>query len=344
MQLNVRDIVELQAQRDNPMVSIFVPLTPHQPRQATIALRNLLREAERRLNLEFTPAEVKPLLAGLRDRAASADLTRGRGSVAFFASGEGTRIISLPYDVEPEVVVDETFATRNLVHALQRAQRYLVAVIDEGAMRCFEVVGATAVELDDYALSMIDDLRPGAGWQGPFARKVDELLDARQTDDPLPVILLAPPGMEAAFLKRSLIRRHVIASATGRFEGAATERVRDVALRLVKQHVMEDLREVFRRLAEAHDGHRMARGIHEVWEVAGQGRISLLVVEHSFRFPATLESNGSLVEVGDASSPGVMDDAVDEVVEIALRHDAELRFLPDGDLGEWGRIVAITRW
>ncbi|HZJ51926.1 MAG TPA: hypothetical protein VFF07_14055 [Actinomycetota bacterium] len=36
--------------------------------------------------------------------------------------------------------------------------------------------------------------------------------------------------------------------------------------------------------------------------------------------------------------------ALDEVVETALRHDAELRFVADDQLAEWGRIAAVMRW
>ncbi len=344
MQLNVRDIIELQSQQNNPMVSIFVPLTPHQPRKAAITLRNLIRETERRLNLEFTPKETASLLLDLRDRAGSTDLTRGHGSVAIFASAEGTRVLGLPYEVRPEVVIDESYATRNLVHALQRAPRYLIVVIDEGVMRCFELADEAITELADGALTAPDDPSPGVGWHGLFASGVDELLDGRQAEDLLPIILLAPPTVEAAFLKRSMVRRHVVASSTGRFAGATTDRVGDVALRLVNRDLLEDRRDILRRLAEARDLGSLASGIHAVWEAAHRGRVSLIVVEESLQFPAKLGRNGVLVEVSDATLPGVIDDAVDEVVEIALRHDAELRFVGDGALPEWGRVAAVTRW
>lgn len=344
MSLNVRDIIDLQSQRDNPMVSIFVPLTPHQPRQAEITLRNLIRETERRLELEFAPKETRSLLLGLKDRAGSVDLTRGRGSVALFASCEEARVIGLPYEVEPEVVVDDTYATRNLVHALQRAPRYLIVVVDEGVMRCFEAVGTSVVEIDGCALTVPDDPSPGVAWQGQFALSVDELLDGRQTEDPLPIILLAPRALESAFLKRSTVRRHVVASSAGRFGTSAAERITQVASRLIERRQIEDQRAILDRLIEARDRERLATGIHEVWEATQLGRVALLVVEQGFRFPAKLGRDGALIETGDASLPGVIDDAVDEVVEMALRYDAELRFVPDGDIGEWSRIAATTRW
>lgn len=344
MQLNVRDIIELQSQRANPMVSIFVPLKPHQPRHAEITLRNLMREAERRLNLECAPNEVESLMIDLRDRAGSVDLRRGSGSVALFASAEGSRVIGLPYEVDAEVVVDETYATRNLVHALQRAPRHRVVVIDEGALRCFEAAGGIVEELSDCALRATDDVKPGTSWQGAFADAVDDALGDLQAEDPLPMILLAPPGIDSAFMKRSMVRGSVVASSSGRFGSAPKERVGEVALRLVERHLVEGSRAILRRLVEANDMNRLVSGIHEVWDAAHQGRSSLIVVEQSFRFPAKIGRNGALVEVSDASLPGVIDDAVDEVIETALRHDAELRFVPDDQLAEWGRIAAVARW
>jgi hypothetical protein len=335
MQLNVRDIIELQSQRDNPMVSIFVPLMPSEPRQAQIILRNLIRETERRLDLEFASAETSSLMAGLREQAGSVDLATSNGSVALFASSEEARVVRLPYPVRAEVVVDETFATRNLLHALQRSSRYLVVILDDVQLRCFEMAGSSIREIPDGSLALPEGSHPEKSWQGEFSERVDEILEARLLEDPLPMILLAPDALQRAFLKRSTVRRHVVAAGSGRFEGADVKRIADVVSRLVREHELEDRRATLARLAEARDRNRLATGIHDVWDAARQGRVALVVVEQSYQFPATLGDDGGLIEQADAAFPGAMDDAVDEVLEVALRHDAELRFAPDTDLSEW---------
>jgi hypothetical protein len=70
---------------------------------------------------------------------------------------------------------------------------------------------------------------------------------------------------------------------------------------------------------------------------------SLLAVEDGFRYPAQVRRDGRLRGHDDPTPPGVLDDAVDEAIEVTLRHDGEVRFVAADHLAEWGGIAAVMR-
>lgn len=244
-----------------------------------------------------------------------------------------------------EVVIDDTFATRNLIHALQRMPRCMVVVTDGTALRLFDVVGEGMSEMA-ATLSIPGDLDLGSGarWEGPFAAAADDLLGQCLDRDPMPLFVLAPVPILGSFLKRSAVRAFVIGSHGGDLIKATVDRVRGRVMPLIGERCLEDRRRILQRLIEAREARRIATGIDEVWEVVQTGRAVLVVIEEGFRLPGRIDGGGRLDVVDDPTPPGIVDDVVDEIAELALRHDMELRFTDDGDLTEWGRIAAITRW
>ena len=339
--LNVREVVELQAETGYPLVSIFASQESQDGAQPARRLEHLIEQADRRLALEVTPAEAQAIVGSLHSAAATVAYQDGEGAVALFASAQGARTLQLPYGVDDEVVIDDTFATRNLISALQRVPRYLVAVVAPPIVRLFEVAGERLREVITDA-EVVAGAAEG-GWSGGFARGVDELLDGRLADDPQPLLLLAPDAVIADFTRRSSARHFLIGSVAGDFGGSAPDRIRRVVLPQIAQQRLEADRRVLQRLVDARGLTRLAAGISGVWDVSRYGGVALLVVEESYRYPATVGDDGRLVGQKDPSAPGVLDDAVDELIETTLRHHGEVRFVADGHLSEWGRVAAIPR-
>jgi hypothetical protein len=66
------------------------------------------------------------------------------------------------------VVIDETFATRDLVYALNRLSRYWVLALSEKPTRLFEGVKDTLVEVENQGFPMT---HTGRGWRRASARR-----------------------------------------------------------------------------------------------------------------------------------------------------------------------------
>lgn len=340
LNLNIRDIVDLQSELGYPLVSVFVSVSDDDAVHERAAA--LIGQAEQRLAQELSPNETGEIVDRLTDQALLIDPSWSGGAVALFASPTGGKGFRLPYAVDEEVVIDDTFATRNLIHALQRMPRYLVAALSSTGIRLFTVAGAELVEhaahADLVGLPHTSDTLPDA-----FARAVDEVLELHLAQDPQPLMLLAPEPLLTAFMRVSAVRHYVVGSVAGDFGVSSPGRILRAVMPQIARQRLERERGVLDRLVAARSSARVAAGIHDVWDAAHHGTITLLAVEERYRYPATVQPDGGLAGQHDPTPPGVLDDAVDEVIEIALRHDAEVRFVADDHLAEWGGIAAITR-
>jgi hypothetical protein len=89
----------------------------------------------------------------------------------------------------------------------------------------------------------------------------------------------------------------------------------------------------------------VASTLGEVWRMAHEGRGRLLLVEEDYHTPGKLDETGiHLSVVDDPAAPGVIDDAVDEVIETVLSKQGRVVFTPNGSLEQHQRIALILRY
>ena len=134
------------------------------------------------------------------------DWEHANEGLALFASRDVAAAISLPFRVRARVVVDATFATRDLVFALNRSPRYRVLVLTEKPTRLFDATTNVLTEVTDKPFPMIHK-GPGGATRLPggpgvnrsavrdeshrqFFREVDEALAAVQKEDHLSVVVV----------------------------------------------------------------------------------------------------------------------------------------------------------
>jgi hypothetical protein len=79
--------------------------------------------------------------------------------------------------------------------------------------------------------------------------------------------------------------------------------------------------------------------------MAEEGRGDTLLVEQDFHYPATVDETGLiLTPAEDAAAPGVIDDAVDEVIEDVMMKGGSVVFVDNGALAQHQRIALILRY
>jgi len=74
------------------------------------------------------------------------------------------------------------------------------------------------------------------------------------------------------------------------------------------------------------------------------GRGNLLLVEEDFHYPARLDETGERLEAAeDPAAPGVMEDAVDEIIEAVLSKKGQVVFVDNGRLEAHQSIALVLR-
>jgi hypothetical protein len=353
--MQLSQIIALHQRPIYPSVSLLAGISEEQPELVVPTLRRQLREVDSRLALEFSPSEVQVLRATLDHVISTIDTDHHARSIAVYASPRESMWVALPVSVRDRVVIDETFATRDVVHALLRTRRYRVLALG-ARTQLFEGVGSVLSPVNGRGFP-IEVSEPAAG-DAPRRRErtererrrlraatraVDDALDVHLRVDPRPLFVVGVQPRLAWFEHHSRHRRAISGTAGGapQSAGAAWGLVRPLVDELFVQLAADAQQEV----DEARSARRLATGISEAWQLAREGRGSLVVVEEGYEYPAILGEDRAVVSpAADAAAPDVVDDLVDETIETVLAMGGRAVIVPDGTLATHERICLTLRY
>lgn len=357
------DLRELQAVNEYPSVSILLPTHRTSPdnRQDPIRVKNLVAEAKSRLLSEFSQREMETLFTKLDGLVEGVDYEHLLDGLAIYVNNDVAQAFTLPFTVNERVVVDPTFATRDLVFTLNRTPRYYVLALSEKDTRLFEGFGATVEEIRRGGFPMRHEGAGGATRlpSGPgvntsaqrdeahrdFFRAVDEKFGAFQSEDKLPLVVAGVDRYLAFFRE---VSRHTTDSAgtlQGNYDTSSEHELARLVWPVMEEYLARRRTEALERLDTAVGAQRSSSTIGEVWRMAKEGRGDTLLVEQDYHYPATVDETGMLLSPAkDATAPGVIDDAVDEVIEGVMAKGGSVVFVDDGALAQHQRIALVLRY
>ncbi|MEU6366849.1 chemotaxis protein [Streptomyces sp. NPDC046931] len=361
--LSPSTLAELRRPRPYPAVSVFAPTHRREPDniQDRVRLRNALADAKRQL--ESDPAVTRErrvdVEAQLDQALSEVDLTYTEDGVVIFAAPGEHQVWSLSRTVPERVVLSDTFLTRNLV-AAQAAQRpfWVLAVSADRVTLWNGGAGQVTEErrgafpltrgrenFDAERRQQIGDMPSTFRDEGTrhFLREADTALSRVLRQDPRPLYVTGQPAALSALDEVGTVTKDAVHAP----HGGLAHGTRDTVWRAVQPIIAaEDVRNVDtagRELVAARGRKAYAAGVDEVWQNASEGRIRLLVVEENYRVTVRDDAGDHLVpaESGDLD---VREDIVDEIVERCLDTGAEVRFVPDGTLGDAQGIAGVLRY
>lgn len=333
-------VLVLQSMRSYPSVSVIANTPSGEPVETTQArLQRLCDEAESRLRAEgLMSAEISAALSTLVERVAQVETDR---SIALFASDAHSDLMTLPVEVVERVVVDPTFATRDLVRAVHRTPRHLVLLLSAKQARLF--IGQGRQMVPAHGSKFPVSQAPGRPGQADrFLREVDEALGAylRVTTGPIVIVAAEPTASAFTSVSRNLGR--VAGVVPGHHLHASLDQIAELARPVVERYLRSRQEEAVQLLQTRLGQGRAALGIDAAWLAARWEPVEMLAVDHTYFFPARLSADGDFLEpASDVEHPDVIDDAVDEVIEqVLLRRGWVALVEPDALPG--GERIAVT--
>lgn len=361
--MNRHDIKLLQAIQGYPALSILLPTHRTSPdnRQDPIRVKNLATEAADRLLKEFSKREIQPLLDNLDAIVREIDYRYALDGLAIYVNQDFARKFYLPFPVTERVIIDTTFATRDLVMAMNRSPRYWVLALSEKPTRLFEGAHDTLVEITEHGFPMVHEgpggetaLPGGFGvrksayrdeYSRKFFRQVDAAFAAVAQEDPLPLLLVGVDRHLSFFNEVSSHNALVAGSLLGNYDTSSAHDLGKLLWPLVLEAKEARRQELLQELDTAVSAQRSASTLGEAWMQAQLGRVATLLVEENYHQPARPSESGMLLSlVDEAGGPDVLEDAVDDLVELVLQKGGQVFFFGDGALALHGRVAAILRY
>jgi hypothetical protein len=353
------ELRSLQREAGYPLVTVLVSTAPDLfvGNDHLVRIDGLLAEARTRLLLEFDEREVDERIESLRDLASSLlDQRTGHG-IALLGSDRSCSAYRIATRIDDRVVIDPTFATRDLARSIAMNPSYRLLVLTQDSARLLVGSGERLAEVTNqtFPMKLPPTMVERGKEKGPGDRAKKELHDAsaffRQVSDTLrshtetaelPLIAMVSTSMTGAL--KSQRDLNPIGVLVGNHERAAAARLATLVRPTIDAYLAQTRELAIQRLDHAISARRAAVGINPVWTAAQRETIDTLLVDESFRFPAWTTLGGTkLVRAFTPESPDVIDDAVDEVIEMVQRVDGAVCFVPAGDLGPDKIAAVLTR-
>lgn len=369
--LDAGTVVVLQSMTSYPSVSLLLPTTPGQMTASDRARLHSLREtAARRLReevsgpdgREFSADRILAELDQLCDHAA--DLTLERG-LALFVNDHHAQLVVLPDEVAERIVIDPTFATRDLVRALHRTPRHVVLVLSAHEARLFEDTAGRLAPVEGSKFPMT--ARPAASDpdSGPavspgsaprsgkrtkrrgeapasFLTQVDHALGAYLRLRPAPVAVIAAEPTLSRFCQASTNLDRLAGRIAGHHLTSPLDHIAALVAPHLEAYLASRQGEALELLDRRRGQDRAVLGLDAVWLAARWERPEMLAVEDDFFYPARLSPDGDILQAAeDVEHPDVIDDVVDELIEHVLTRGAWVAIVEPGTIPD-GQRVALT--
>lgn len=361
--MNQKELQHLQAQQDYPSLSILCPTHRTAPDnlQDPIRVKNMVAEATSRLHTELGKREAEPLLERLNALVEEIDWRYTLDGLALFVNRNLAQKFDLPFSVNERVFLDENFATRDLVFALNRSPRYYVLVLSEQPTRLFEATHDRLHELRAGKFPL-EHQGPGGATAMPggpgvqqgayrdeydrqFFRAVDEELSKVLADDPLPIVVTGVTRNLAFWDEISNNKSHCAGTLEGSYDSANHHDLGQKVWPVMQSFMAQNRSRVLDELGAAVGANTFAAGIGEVWQMAQQGRGETLLVEENFHYAGKLDNSGLLLPANnDEADSDFMGDSVDDVIEAVLDKSGRVVFVEDGELQSHEHIALILRY
>ncbi|MHA5052233.1 baeRF3 domain-containing protein [Streptomyces sp. SD15] len=361
--LSPATLSELRRPRPYPAVSVLTPTHRREPDNAQdpVRLRNVVAEAKKQI--ETDPAVTRErrtdLVRQLDLALAEVDLSHAEDGLAIFAAPGEHQVWSLARAVPERVVLSDTFLTRNLVAAQVSERPFWVLSVSADRVTLWNGGAGHVVEdhsggfpltrgvenFDAERQERIGDLPSTFRDEGTrrFLRDADTAMSAVLRESPRPLYITGETAALSCLDEIGTVAKDATHIPHGGLANGTPDAVWQAVRPVVTTEETKNTDAVARELETARGRKSFAAGVDEVWQNASQGRIRLLAVEENYRETVRDDGGDHLVpaESGDLDA---REDIVDEIVEQCLETGAEVRFVPDGSLGDAKGIAGVLRY
>ncbi|WP_225825398.1 chemotaxis protein [Streptomyces naphthomycinicus] len=360
--LSPATLAELRRPRPYPAVSVLTP-THRRERgvgQNPVRLRNAVAEARRRL--EADPAVTRERRADIvsqLDRAlAEVDLSHAEDGLVIFAAPGEHQVWSLARPVPERVVFSDTFLTRNLVSAQAAERPFWVLSLAADRITLWSGGPDRVVEehyggfpllhvrenFDAERQMQIGDQPSTFRDEGTrqYLREADTAMSTVLREQPRPLYITGEQAALSLLDEVGSVAKSAVHVPHGGLAHAGPEAVWQALRPVLEAEARKDTTSVIRELIAARGRRNFAAGVDELWQNARDGRVRLLAVEENYR--TTVRDAGDHLVPAEPGDLDARDDIVDEIVEQCLETGADVRFVPDGALGDANGMAGVLRY
>lgn len=324
----------------------------------SLNLKNLIKDAENRLIADAGKKKAAKLVEKLHKLADEIDHSLNLESLLLFVNEDIAQYTRLAIPVKDRVVIDDNFATRDLVRALHMETHYYVLVLSQGKVRLIEAVNDKVVKeigepfpmnFDPPHTSNKEELSHSGRLTNimlDYFNKVDKEVNKVRKTNPLPVLIAGLDEnyhnyVNVADKKESIYDTFLSQNKISEKDYII---VKD-AWKVVHEYTVKRNNARKAELKDAVTANKFLSDTNEIWRGILAGRVQTLFIEQGLFQPAIIKDN-QIIYVSEAqrNDKDVYDDIYDEMIETNMDFGGDVVFLPKGELSQFNGFGAITRY
>jgi hypothetical protein len=358
--MDKQKLSQIQAIRKYPSVSILLGLhtAAAESQQNNLVLKNLIKEAEDRLLKEFSKREVEKIIVRLHTTQERLNnKLHYQPGLAIFINEDEDFTINLPFAIKSRVIIDHTFATRDLIMGVNRSIRYYVMTLSAKEVRLFTAYRHILNEIKEegfpFQLALeVEDNQRGVTLDKEnqikeFYNGLDKAFNQIYNRQPYGLVLVGA-GKNLSYYKEIADNKRVIVSTIeGNHDHTNLHELGLITWNNVKDLLSQQRNAALSELKAAVDAQKYVSGIEQVWRLAKEGRGRILFAEEDYRVAGKIvgtNENETLEVINDPAEPGLINDLVDEVAEMVMLSGGQVVFVDNGKLAEHQGIALALRY
>lgn len=324
-----------------------------------IVLKNQIKIAEERVSLEFDKRFADDIIFRLNELANSIDHSQNDHSLLLFINETEAEFIRLPIRVETRVIVDKTFAMRDLLRASHEEINYYILVNSKNGSRLIKAKNDRAIQeisgdfpISNDSLYNTDAHKRSIGQSNDnmteeFFNKVDKAVQKIYNIEPLPVVLISEDRNYQHFMKVA-DRKDIYVSHVNNIRDNNNDKpqqlvsdVWETVLQYQKDKNSSRIEELKIAVSEG----KFMSDINDIYKAILEGKGQTLFVQKGYYQPGKIEN--SQIQIKENVSKhdiGVVDDVIDELIEQNLKFGGDVVFIENEDLADFQNLALVSRY
>ncbi len=340
----------LQSAHGGPSVSLLLWTTPAAvmtPEDAA-DLHQLADVALGRLGRELSGEPLRHMELRLEEAVRAAEHSPTDHGLAVFVSPVETAVVPLPFSPRERAVVNGSFATRDLLDALQTFPMYRALVLRGPGFRLLEGRAERLNQVLDWQVPNPSLRRArGSAWT-PRQRRHAALAEADRAIGArvavlgrLPLVVVGRKRLLGEFRKRSPHAASVVGEVSAWGSMLSRASVAQLATPLIRAWREEHTQCYLDALAEADRNGAVVWDLEKVWDAVVAGQVERVWVERDYWSPGRLAHNGKrLLSLEAKEARPVVPDIVDLIIERAALAGAHVEIVERLSESDGPRIAA----
>jgi hypothetical protein len=358
--MKIKDQIEkLAAEKSNPCVTISLNTHRTFPENAQdeIVLKNLLKDAEKRVIDEFGKRSVNSLLEKMATIEKEINHNYNLDSLHIFLSNETQEIIksALPFH-QNKTSISDTFALRPIINDLVRSKEYLILLLSQSGAHLYNAVNDSITEEvknEDFPFSEMHPSNSGESSSDSkhlddhvreYLNKVDKAVVRANNEMDLQMVVICTEDNYSRLMqvadKPSVYLGHVFID----YNRTTTEHIAKQAWGIINELEQKDRTTAIEEMQEAVSNGTVLSDLQEIYQAAIDGRGDLLIVHEDFSQPVLMTSDRTFDFITDYTQPNAIDDITSNIAWEVLSKKGRVVFTTQDKIKDLGEIVLKTRY